>query len=72
MSEARNEMIMDHLYLVKYVVNRMTMNLPPGVTKDDLHAIGSMGLIDAAKKFNEDKGVYLKPIQCQNSWRHFR
>ena len=60
MSEARNEMIMDHLYLVKYVVNRMTMNLPPGVTKDDLHAIGSMGLIDAAKKFNEDKGVLFK------------
>ena len=60
LSEARNEMIMDHLYLVKYVVNRMTMNLPPGVTKDDLHAIGSMGLIDAAKKFNEDKGVLFK------------
>jgi len=38
----------------------MTMNLPPGVTKDDLHAIGSMGLIDAAKKFDTSKGVQFK------------
>ena len=36
------------------------MNLPPGVTKDDLHAIGSMGLIDAAKKFDVSKGVQFK------------
>ncbi len=36
------------------------MNLPPGITKDDLHAIGSMGLIDAAKKFDVKKGVQFK------------
>ena len=47
-----NQLVVSHLYLVKFVVSRMTMNLPPGITKDDLHAIGSMGLIDAAKKFD--------------------
>lgn len=55
-----NQLVISHLYLVKFVVNRMTMNLPPGVTKDDLHAIGSMGLIDAAKKFDTSKGVQFK------------
>ena len=60
LTEERSEMVMSHLYLVKYVVNRMTMNLPPGVTRDDLHAIGSMGLIEAAKKYDKDKGVLFK------------
>tara|TARA_Y100001935_G_C17311184_1_gene516396 strand:- start:508 stop:1245 length:738 start_codon:yes stop_codon:yes gene_type:complete len=55
-----NQLVVSHLYLVKFVVSRMTMNLPPGVTKDDLHAIGSMGLIDAAKKFDVSKGVQFK------------
>ena len=32
----------------------------PGMTKDDLYAIGSMGLIDAAKKFDDSKGVLFK------------
>ena len=35
----------------------MTMNLPPGVTRDDLHAIGCMGLIEAAKKYDKDTEV---------------
>jgi RNA polymerase sigma factor for flagellar operon FliA len=56
----QNELVISHLYLVKFVVSRMTMNLPPGVTRDDLHAIGSMGLIDAAKKFDTSKGVQFK------------
>lgn len=61
-SSVKNEkqLVISHLYLVKFVVNRLTMNLPPGVTKDDLHAIGSMGLIDAAKKFDVSKGVQFK------------
>ncbi|MEK9727829.1 MAG: FliA/WhiG family RNA polymerase sigma factor, partial [Candidatus Margulisiibacteriota bacterium] len=61
-SSTKNEkqLVINHLDLVKFVVNRLTMNLPPGITKDDLHAIGSMGLIDAAKKFDETKGVQFK------------
>jgi RNA polymerase sigma factor for flagellar operon FliA len=59
-SKEENQLVVSHLYLVKFVVSRLTMNLPPGVTKDDLHAIGSIGLISAAKKFDESKGVLFK------------
>lgn len=59
-TQGDDELVMSHLYLVKFVVNRLTMNLPPGVTRDDLYAIGSMGLIDAAKKFDQSKGVLFK------------
>ncbi len=59
-SSTQDELVINHLYLVKFVVNRLTMSLPPGVTYDDLHAIGSLGLIDAAKKFDDSKGVLFK------------
>jgi len=57
---ARDKLIVEHLNLVKYVVNRMTINLPPGVEKSDLISIGSWGLIDAAQKFDPRKGVLFK------------
>lgn len=56
----RDKLIVDHLDLVKYVVNRMTINLPPGIDKNDLISIGSWGLIDAAQKFDPRKGVLFK------------
>tara|TARA_A100001015_G_C14834702_1_gene650052 strand:+ start:61 stop:798 length:738 start_codon:yes stop_codon:yes gene_type:complete len=60
LEDNQKELIISHLYLVKFVVNRMAMNLPPGMTKDDLYAIGSLGLIDASKKFDKSKGVLFK------------
>jgi RNA polymerase sigma factor FliA len=58
--KVESQLVISHLYLVKFVVNRMTMSLPPGVTKDDLHAIGSMGLIEASKRFDKTLGVQFK------------
>lgn len=58
--ERQNKLVVDHVYLVKYVVNRLTMNLPPGVSKDDVISMGTWGLIDAAKKFNRKRGVLFK------------
>ena len=31
----RNQLVMDHIHLVKFVVARLNISLPPGVTKDD-------------------------------------
>ena len=52
--------MVEHIYLVKYVANRLTTNLPPGVSKDDILSMGTWGLIDAAKKFNRKRGVLFK------------
>ena len=59
-AKVESNLVVSHLYLVKFVVSRMTMSLPPGITKDDLHAIGSMGLIEAAKRFDKTMGVQFK------------
>ncbi|MDA1352934.1 MAG: FliA/WhiG family RNA polymerase sigma factor [bacterium] len=56
----RNQLVEDHLHLVKYVVNRMAVSLPPGMGRDDLLSIGCWGLIDSAEKFDTSKGVLFK------------
>lgn len=58
--EDRNQLVSDHVHLVKYVVARMSVNLAPGVSREDLISIGSWGLIDAADKFDASKAVQFK------------
>ncbi|RAP34482.1 FliA/WhiG family RNA polymerase sigma factor [Candidatus Marinamargulisbacteria bacterium SCGC AG-439-L15] len=57
---ARNQLVVDHIYLIRYVVNVLNIKTPPGVTRDDLMSIGSWGLIDAANKFDMSRGVLFK------------
>ena len=46
---------MEHLALVKYVVNKLTVYLPSFVDRDDLIEYGIIGLIDAAAKYDVTK-----------------
>ena len=59
-TEKRNQLVMDHVYLVKFVVNRLSNSLPPSLSKEDLISMGSWGLIDAAERFDESKGILFK------------
>jgi RNA polymerase sigma factor for flagellar operon FliA len=42
--------------LIGYIVNRIAVRLPSHIEAEDLHSVGVIGLIDAANKFNPDKG----------------
>jgi RNA polymerase sigma factor FliA len=53
----RNQLILDHLNLVKAIAVRVRQNLPVNVELDDLVHAGVLGLIAAAKKFNVEKQV---------------
>ncbi|MDI6716933.1 MAG: FliA/WhiG family RNA polymerase sigma factor [Actinomycetota bacterium] len=55
--EAKEQLIIDHLSLVKYVAERVKDNLPPEVDKDDLVSYGIFGLIDAIEKFDHNRGI---------------
>lgn len=46
----------EYLPLVKQVVGRIKMNLPPHVDADDLHSVGVMGLISAAQRYVPQAG----------------
>ncbi len=58
--EKRDKRIIEHLPLVKYVVGKIMINLPPHVDQEDLVESGVLGLIEAADKFNENRQVKFK------------
>ena len=57
--EDRNRLVEHYIPLVPYAVNRFVRRLPPHLrnTEDDLHQLGSIGLIDAVEKFDPSRGV---------------
>jgi RNA polymerase sigma factor for flagellar operon FliA len=52
----REKLIMEYLPLVKYVVGRLAVTLPPTVDSEDLMGYGVMGLIAAIERFNPERG----------------
>lgn len=58
--EKRDQMILEHAALVKYIADRLAMRLPSNVDKDDLIESGIIGLIDAIDKYIPEKGVKFK------------
>jgi RNA polymerase sigma factor FliA len=58
--EKRDKLTMDHLPLVKYVVGKLMIYLPAHLDQEDLIESGIVGLIEAAERFKENKGVKFK------------
>lgn len=56
-AEYRDELIVQYLYLVKYVVSRMATGLPSHIKLDDLYSSGVTGLIKAIEKFDLEKKI---------------
>ncbi len=54
--EADREFIEHHLPLVKTVVGRMRIHLPPHLDGDELHSIGLTGLMTAVRRYNPAQG----------------
>jgi RNA polymerase sigma factor for flagellar operon FliA len=55
--KSRDELIIEYAPLVKEIVDRMAMRLPPNISKDELFSGGIMGLFDALEKFDSDRGT---------------
>ncbi len=53
----RDQLIIQYLYLTKFVIGRIKGNLPPSFSADDITGYGVEGLIDAIEKFSPDKGA---------------
>lgn len=53
----RDELIMQYIYLTRYVIGRVKINLPPTYSIEDITSYGVEGLIDAITKFSPDKGA---------------
>ena len=53
-------MVEDYLPLVRHVVGRVAMGLPSHVDTDELFQVGSIGLVNASRAFDPDRGVAFK------------
>lgn len=53
----REEIVLHHAPLVKYIAGRLAMKLPASVDQDDLFQAGILGLIDAITKFEPERGL---------------
>lgn len=54
-NDAANELIKSYHYLVVFHVDRIAINLPQSVSRDDLESYALLGLYDAMKKFEADR-----------------
>ena len=58
--EEKDRLIMEYAPLVKYIAHRIAVKLPPHIEVDDLINTGIIGLIDAAEKYDPDRGIKFK------------
>lgn len=55
--KAHDELIVQYIYLIRYVVGRVKIALPPTFSIEDISSYGVEGLIDAVEKFSPNKGA---------------
>ncbi len=55
-SPAESEFVQQNLHLVKTIVGRIAVTLPPHVPIDDLYSAGLVGLLNAVRNYNPEVG----------------
>lgn len=55
--KVRDTLIVQYIYLTRYVVGRVKVSLPPTFSIEDISSYGVEGLIDAIEKYTPDKGA---------------
>ena len=58
--QLKEDIILEHAPLIRYIVNRIAVRLPSHIDLDDLHNTGVIGLMDAIDKFNPEKNCKFK------------
>ncbi len=56
----RDKLAVEYLPLVRHVVSRIARHLPSHVDTDELFQVGSIGLVNASRGFDETRGVSFK------------
>jgi hypothetical protein len=53
---AKDKLLVEYAPLVKYIANRLAVNLPASVDRKDLASAGILGLIKAVETFEPERG----------------
>src|SRR5947209_16342181 len=54
---SREQLILQHAPLVKYVIGRLAIHLPQVIDFEDVLAYGTLGLIQALDRYDPSRGV---------------
>lgn len=65
-SADREQLILDHIPLVRYLVGRISAKLPPHLDLQDLTSSAMIGLINAADRYDPSRGVLFKTFAEQH------
>lgn len=58
---SEEELVKKYLPLVRTVVGRLAMSLPPHVDSEDLYSAGLVGLLNAVRHYNPKMGTHFEP-----------
>jgi RNA polymerase sigma factor for flagellar operon FliA len=56
----REELILGNLTLVRHILGRLASKLPRGIDVDNLEAAGVLGLVEAANRYEAERGISFK------------
>jgi len=56
----KEQIVLEHTPLIRYIVNRIAVRLPSHIDLDDLHNTGVIGLMDAIDKYDPEKNCKFK------------
>jgi RNA polymerase sigma factor FliA len=59
-STLKEQIVLEHTPLIRYIVNRIAVRLPSHIDLDDLHNTGVIGLMDAIEKYDPEKNCKFK------------
>jgi RNA polymerase sigma factor for flagellar operon FliA len=64
-AQLREEIVVQYAPLVRYVIGRLALRLPPGTDHEDLLGYGTIGLIEAVDRFDPSRGVKFETYAIQ-------
>lgn len=64
-SETVTQLIEDNLELVNHIVFQVAIHFPRHVDRDDLARAGALGLVEAARRYDDEKGVPFQRFAAQ-------
>jgi RNA polymerase sigma factor FliA len=56
----REELILSNVALVRHILGRLAARLPRGIDLDNLEAAGVLGLVEAANRYEPERGISFK------------
>ncbi len=60
LTEAQQQLVLEHLPIVGYVARQIRERLPQHIELDELVSSGTLGLLDAARKYDAGKGAQFR------------